>query len=216
MDAGGERELVRRAQSGDPEALHGLLAAHQPLTLRTVRPFVGCGVPLEDLMAEASIGLIEALARFEPERGLRFMTYATWWIRHSVVRALVAQGRNVRVPRRLLRGRDAQPIPVEVPLTGGGAGASELRAALAVAGDGVDVVFEGAEREEALRDALGRLTARQRLVLERRFGLAGHDDCTLQELATDLGLSKERVRQLEKQAMERVRVLLAGVPERED
>lgn len=200
-----ERALVQRATAGDATAVHALFEAHFALVVRDARAFLGRGIPLEDLVAEGCLGVLEALSRFDAARGCRFMTYASWWVRRRLGDA-VLHNRVVTVPRRRLR--QPNPPPREVSLSEPIAAGSHLRVEdLLVKESEADLATAGAERAAAIRSALAGLTARQRQVLERRYGLGGEAQ-TLQAVAADLGITKERVRQVEQRALERLRLTL--------
>ena len=189
------------------------MEAHFPLTVRATRPYADHGVPMEDLLGEALIGIMEAVARYEPSRQLRFMTYATWWIRHHLVRALLRQSRNVRLPRRhQAKGRDGGEIPVEVPLAHEGDDPAPGAPGdwLVSADMPADQALADAEEARAVRVALERLPARQRYILERRFGFLGDDPWSLQRIADELRVTKERIRQVERDALSHVRATLSG------
>src|SRR5215475_13364493 len=103
LDAGGERVLAMRVRAGDAEARRQMIEANLRLVVTVARGYVGRGVPLLDLIEEGNLGLIRAVEKFEPERRLRFSTYAMWWIRQAVQHALMHQSRTVRVPAHVLR-----------------------------------------------------------------------------------------------------------------
>lgn len=224
---------------------HELVEANMPFVFKVARQYQNVGIPLEDLRHEGIVGLIEAARRYDPERGTKFSTYAVWWIRRAILKALTEQSKLVKVPeyqtRRLrevreaewsLRlvlgrapGRDevsrrvagglravqaAQRIPVrEVSLstvvTTDGRG-TPLGETLA---DGVTPSPEEKllrkEARRLLHAALGRLTDRERLVLKHRFGLEGGSCLSLLETGTAMGMSRERVRQIQDRAVERMR-----------
>ncbi|UXI69717.1 sigma-70 family RNA polymerase sigma factor [Tahibacter amnicola] len=246
LDAGGERDLGEQVARGDCDARRQMIEANLRLVVAVARSYVGRGVPLLDLIAEGNLGLIRAVEKFDPGRGLRFSTYATWWIRESVQRALMQQGRTVRVPVHVLREL-AQVLKARRELIGALGRyptqeelahavnkpmaevaalfcmTEEIRsldapmsedddralveqiAAESEAGSGGGIFAELAGGR--LPDWLDKLTPRQRLVLERRYGLAGNAAQTLAEIATDLGLTRERVRQIQVEALTRLRRL---------
>ena len=244
LDAAGERGLGERVAVGDGEARRQMIEANLRLVVAIARSFVGRGVPLLDLIAEGNLGLIRAVEKFDPARGLRFSTYASWWIRESVQRALMQQGRTVRVPvhvlrelaqalrarRELLLSLGRQPTQEELAQalnksTGDVAAlfcvTEEIRsldAPMSEADDRALVeqisaetssVVAGSEFNEIaggrLPQWLEKLNPRQRLVVERRYGLAGHAAQTLAEIAGELGLTRERVRQIQVEALARLR-----------
>ncbi len=245
LDAEQEWALAERVQAGDDEARHRLIEANLRLVVSVARGYVGRGVPLMDLIEEGNIGLIRAVEKFDPERRLRFSTYAMWWIRHGVQHALSHQGRTVRIPVHVLREL-AQVLRANRELTGSlgrlpsldelaqAVGKSESEVAelfrynesissldapmsehdersliehLVHEGDpavGSDAAMQGSGQLQAW---LERLNPRQRLVLERRFGLGDEAVHSLAEISAELGISRERVRQIQEQALQLLRKL---------
>ncbi|MEO8673559.1 MAG: sigma-70 family RNA polymerase sigma factor [Tahibacter sp.] len=243
LDASSERILAERVLLGDIEARRQMIEANLRLVVSVARTYVGRGVALLDLIEEGNIGLIRAVEKFDPGRGLRFSTYASWWIRESVQRALM-QGRTVRLPAHVLRelaqvlkarrelvsslGRyptqdeiahaaqkPVQEVAALFCLT------EQIRSLDAPMSDDDDraMVEQLATEVEPLGtdtglaeivggrlpDWLAKLTPRQRMVVERRYGLAGHAVQTLAEIAGELGLTRERVRQIQVEALVRLR-----------
>lgn len=246
LDAVEEREVARAARAGDAQARQRLIEANLRLVVAAARGYVGRGLALADLIAEGNLGLLRAVARFDPDRGFRFSTYATWWIRQAIEQALLAQGRIVRLPESVVRAMSAV-LKVERELARHGGPAPTLDAIAAAAGlpvaevadllsldervadlddpaiaaglaaapawpEEVDdderqrLLAEGAASER-LADWLGRLPPRQREVLVRRYGIDGHAMQSLAEVASALGLSRERVRQIQQEALVRLRRL---------
>ena len=243
LSADAEQALAQRVCAGDAEARRQMIEANLRLVVTVARGYVGRGVPLLDLIAEGNLGLIRAVEKFEPERRLRFSTYAVWWIREAVQHALMHQGRTVRVPVHVLREfaqvlrarrqfvatHARMPSIEELGAAAGKSTAavaelfsvteriSSLDAPLSENDDRAlieHLVFDGesAKTEDVsggrVVSWIGQLPERQRLVLERRFGL--NDQCaqTLAEIAGQLGLTRERVRQIQTEALKRLRTLV--------
>jgi RNA polymerase nonessential primary-like sigma factor len=213
------------------------------LVVSIAKHFLGRGLPLGDLIEEGNLGLMHAIAKFEPERGFRFSTYATWWIRQAVERALMHQARLVRLPvhvvrdlnqvlkaRRLLEAEAAgtgQAVRAEAIALHLGRPAAEVEALLAMAeqlasldaptalepGQSLldSVVDDRAvdpaglllsrEVEQLLVHGLSALNGREREVLAGRYGLDGREPETLEVLAERLGLTRERIRQIQQEAL---------------
>jgi RNA polymerase nonessential primary-like sigma factor len=243
LDAAAELALAQRVRAGDSEARRQMIQANLRLVVTVARGYVGRGVPLLDLIEEGNLGLIRAVEKFEPERRLRFSTYAMWWIRQAVQHALMHQGRTVRVPVHVLR-EFAQVLRARRQFTaqrGRAPSMEELAQAVGKPAAEVGELFCVTERissldapasdndDRALIDQLvvdgasaaveeipsSRISAwiaglpeRQRYVLERRYGLNDHGVQTLAEIAEQLGLTRERVRQIQSEALLRLRALV--------
>jgi RNA polymerase primary sigma factor len=238
-----ERELARRKDEGDEAAKARLIESNLRLVMSITRNYTKAGVPLLDLIQEGNLGLIRAVEKFDYKMGYKLSTYATWWIRQAVTRALADQGRTIRLPvhvaeqvRRLMRSRrqlaqklNREPTNAELAADSGFP-ETRVRELLDLVedpvsletpvGDGESLYGDLIEDENAeapdettatklrsveLLEALTTLNPRMRLVLERRFGLAGGKPETLEEVGATLGITRERVRQLESRALRELR-----------
>jgi RNA polymerase primary sigma factor len=244
-----ERELARRKDEGDELAKRKLIESNLRLVMAITRNYTKASVPLLDLIQEGNLGLIRAVEKFDYRLGFKLSTYATWWIRQAITRALADQGRTIRLPvhvadqvRRLLRSRrqlaqklnreptlaelarDTQqseervlellelvetPVSLETPV---GDGES-------LYGDLIEDVNSLAPHEQSAEQARGRelagaldqLNPRMRRVLSLRFGLDGESPQTLEEVGGQLGITRERVRQLETRALRELRQTAPGL-----
>ncbi len=240
-----ERELARRKDLGDEAAKRRLIESNLRLVMSITRNYTKAGVPLLDLIQEGNLGLIRAVEKFDYKMGFKLSTYATWWIRQAVTRALAEQGRTIRLPvhvaeqvRRVTRSRRllAQKLNREPKLEEiaeeSGFTVQRVQDLLELVedslsletpvGDGESLYgdliqdtksaepdVETAERLRAheLAEALEVLNPRMRLVLVQRFGLGGATPQTLEEVGAGLGITRERVRQLESRALRELRAV---------
>ncbi|MFL5936679.1 MAG: RNA polymerase sigma factor RpoD/SigA [Gaiellaceae bacterium] len=239
-----ERELARRKDAGDEAAKRKLIESNLRLVMSITRHYTRAGVPLLDLIQEGNLGLIRAVEKFDYRMGYKLSTYATWWIRQSITRALADQGRTIRLPvhvaeqvRRMMRSRRqlAQKLnrdpSVKELAAESGFPESRIEELLDLVedpvsletpvGDGESLYGDLIEdtksdrpdqetavnlRQKELARALQSLNPRMQHVLELRFGLSGSDPKTLEEVGEGLGITRERVRQLEARALRELRL----------
>ena len=244
-----EHELARRARAGDETAKARLIESNLRLVVQIARRYLNRGLPLPDLIEEGNLGLLRAVEKFEPERGLRFSTYGTWWIRQAIARALANQARMIRLPvhvglllaryqrehqrltqelgraptveemakamhttveqiQELEEVRQQRTLSLETPL-----GQEEGRLEDLVADPAADpsaALTTLFRKRTDLVSVLDDLAANERTVLRRRFGLDGDVPETLEAIGKHLGLTRERVRQIEAAGLRKARALLTA------
>lgn len=239
-----EITLAKRVEKNDRQAREEILNANVRLVASVARRYLNRGLPLEDLMQEGLIGLLRAIDKYNYRKGYRFSTYATFWIRQAITRALANQGRSIRLPAhvvdsisRVARVRDelfqkngrvptrqevaeaanitekkllqllrsaAQPVSLEVPV--GAEGESRLGDFIPAGGESSpeDRVFRYLVREE-LEHVLNTLNSREKAVIILRYGLEQEEPHTLEETGRRLHITRERARQIESKALEKLR-----------
>ena len=242
-----ELDFARKARAGDFDARQKMIEHNLRLVVNIAKRYINRGIPLLDLVEEGNLGLIHALEKFDQERGFRFSTYATWWIRQSIERGIMNQSRTIRLPVHVLKEinmvlramRHLEPDTsrertIEKVATLLGKPAEEVRRILRLnehiasldaplevdpthsaadfivddAGADPESLLQVHEVGQRVREWLGQLTERQRQVVERRYGLNGHEISTLDHIAADLVLTRERVRQIQMESLERLRQIL--------
>jgi RNA polymerase nonessential primary-like sigma factor len=211
-----EQDYARRMKRGDQKAREILITHNLRLVVFVAKRYLGRGLPLLDLVEEGNLGLMHALDKFDPDRGFRLSTYATWWIRQSIDRALMNHSRTIRLPvhivkelnvclraKRTLERQGMLDVGVEAIASLTGKPVETVREVMQL-GDAIadehcvppEERLYQAELETCVQDWLDSLSDRQRWVVERRFGLNNRDAATLSELSQDLKVSRERIRQI--------------------
>ncbi len=262
LHADEELTLARRVVQGDFLARQKMIVSNLRLVVSIAKRYLNRGIPLADLIEEGNLGLMHALEKFDPERGFRFSTYATWWIRQNIERAIMNQSRTIRLPvhvvkelnliLRALRQLNADnanqrvqphqdedhevahgsaeevarlldkpveevrhilslnettasldaPLDVDPDLSIGDAIAADP-------GSGPEIQYQNIETGRHVAEWIEQLSGKQRYVLERRYGLNGCEILTLEQIALDLGVTRERVRQIQVETLTRLRKKLS-------
>jgi len=246
LTADEEKRYARLAQDGDESARHRMIESNLRLVVKIARRYINRGLPFLDLIEEGNLGLIHAVEKFDPERGFRFSTYATWWIRQTIERAIMNQSGSVRLPIHVIKDINSCLRAARALRQKNGKSPSAAEIAEYSSRDLADVERlmalhervtlrsngrddEGAgpvERLQAKRDAepsrcaqredihdivdhwVCELSEKQRAVVERRFGLHGYRRETLESIGEEIGVTRERVRQIQIEALRNLRAMM--------
>ncbi len=247
LSAEEEVYFSRLSLKGDEPARKRMIESNLRLVVKIARRYNNRGLPLLDLIEEGNLGLIRAVEKFDPERGFRFSTYATWWIRQTIERAIMNQTRTIRLPihvvkelniylrasRELVQKLDHEPTAEDIALAldkpvadvskmlrlneritsvdtpfGGDSDKALLDVIADEKGQGPETCLQNQDMNNNIIHWLNELNSKQREVLARRFGLMGYEAATLEDVGTEIGLTRERVRQIQVEALKRLRDIL--------
>jgi RNA polymerase primary sigma factor len=243
LTADEEKELGRRVQTGDTAALQKLVESNLRFVIKISKKYRGFGLSFLDLINEGNLGLIEAARRFDPERNVRFTSYAVWWIRQAILHALTNMGHPLRLPAKISNtmfrmgrtitrktaelkrkptmeevaadlGMDTQELSSMVEVAGGATSLSQpldeqgdlvLEDILMDESPTIDEKIEEQFLSKHVGEAMERLDENERKILSLRFGLDDGVSHTLKEIGDSMGLSRERIRQIEAKALTKIR-----------
>ena len=245
-----EAELARRIRQGDAASRDRMIRANLRLVVTIAKEYTKIGVPLLDLISEGNIGLMTAAEKYNPDKGTKFSTYAAWWIKQRIRRALRDQGKTIRLPAhlsdKLFRMRRAtadlvqelgrepsaeevavrigvpektvrawmellrEPVSLDQPAGDGDGKATVGDRVADQAAEDIGAGMDNRQLLEEMEGHLKELPERERFILERRYGLNGREAESLEEIGARLGITRERVRQLQNAALERLHERMLG------